>query len=77
MKKKLSREEIQVKLANDPDFINSPKHSYSLESLTDANPNGVNDRFAASLLAMSLEDFQALFQAAIKKYRRFFKIDVD
>lgn len=76
-KNKLTKSEIQERLRCEEDFINSPKHSYSLSQLEKANPNGVNDRFAASLLAISVEDFQALFQSAIEKYRRLLKIHVD
>ena len=73
----MTRGEIKNRLETEPDFVNSPKHSYSLEKLEEVNPNGVNDRFAASLLAISIEEFQALFQSTVKKYRRLLKIDVD
>lgn len=76
-KERLTKAEIKAKLETEPDFINSPKHDYSLEKLENANPNGVNDRFAASLLATSVEEFQALFQSAVKTYRRLLNIDVD
>ena len=76
-KEKLTRAKIKEKIATEADFINSPKHNYSLESLEEVNPNGVNDRFASSLLAVSLEEFQALFKATVEKYRRLLKIDVD
>jgi len=76
-KERLTKAQIKEKLATEPDFINSPKHDYSLERLEVVNPNGVNDRFASSLLAISLEEFQALFKATIKKYRRLLKIDVE
>lgn len=78
MKKvRLTKAEIKKKLETEPDFVNSPKHGYSMDQLEDANPNGVNDRFAATLLAISLEEFQALIKSTIEKYRRLLKVDVD
>jgi hypothetical protein len=76
-KTKLSREEIKNKLESEEDFVNSPKHDYSLSKLERVNPNGVNDRFAASLLAITVEEFQSLFQSTVKKYRQLLKIDVE
>lgn len=75
-KHKLTKTEIKEKLKYEEDFINSPKHGYSLSQLEKSNPNGVSDRFAASLLLVTTEEFQDLFQSAIKKYRRLLKIHV-
>lgn len=78
MKKvRLTKAEIKKRLETEPDFVNSPKHGYSLQELEKVNPNGVNDRFAATLLAISMEEFQALIRSTIEKYRRLLKIDVD
>lgn len=77
MSNKLSKSEIKDRVINDPAFINSPKHGYSLDSLLETNPNGVTDQFAANLLMMTLEEFQAGMESAIKKYRQRLKIELD
>lgn len=74
---KLSKTEIKERILNDPGFINSRKHSYSLESLLEVNPNGVTDQFAANLLMMTLEEFQSGMESAIKKYRQKLKVELD
>jgi hypothetical protein len=75
--KNLSKDQLDRLLRIDDDFVNSPRHKYSLASLEAANPNGVTDRFAATLLSMSLPEFQVVFEGAIKKYRLFFRVEID
>lgn len=93
MKKiKLTSKEIKKRLETEADFINSPKHRYSLFKLEDSNSkgrkdkktgadyrtfNGVNDQFAATLLSMTLEEFRALIKSVINKYRQLLKISID
>lgn len=74
---KLSKDEIKAKILNDPNFINSPKHNYDFNQLLENNPSGVNDNFAATLLLMTVDEFQAQMLETIKKYRQRLKITVE
>lgn len=77
MKINFTRDQIKQLILEDPDFINSPRHDYKLSSLLETNPNGVTDRFAATLLMLTPEEFQKGMEGAVKKYRQIFKIDID
>lgn len=74
---KFLQKEIVQKINTEEDFVNSSKYNYSLKNIEEKNPNGVTDRYAASLLAMTLEEFQELWSDTIKMYQRFFKVKND
>jgi hypothetical protein len=69
-------EEIRDKIKNDPDFINSKKHAYSLKKFLKQNPNGTTENIIAYFLCITPEDVKATFQESIKKIRQKLNIEV-
>ena len=74
--KNLQTEQIKQLIESDPEFVFSARNNHSLEEIMANNPNGVTDRYASSLLCMTLEEFTEIYNNSINKYRQKFKIDV-
>ena len=71
---KMTKEEMRHKILNDPDWIYSKKNEFSLERLKGKYPDGCPDRIGASVLRLSLEDFQKEYEQIILKLRAKFGV---
>lgn len=71
---KMTKEEMRHKILNDPDWIYSKKNENSLEKLKAKYPEGCPDRIGASVLRLSLEDFQKEYEQIIFKLRAKFGV---
>lgn len=71
---KMTKEEMRFRILNDPDWIYSKKNENSLEKLKAKYPDGCPDRIGASVLRLSLEDFQKEYEQIILKLRAKFGV---
>lgn len=58
------------KIDEDIDYIDSPKHDFSLKKMLLSNPNGVSDKVIAKVLKLKTEDIERLYAHAIIKLRK-------
>jgi hypothetical protein len=65
----MTDEEIKKLIAEDPDFIRSPKNSNSLSKLMKKNPDGIEDRIIAKYLMIEEDEVAKIYEDAIKKIR--------
>ena len=72
---KMTKEEMRYKIVNDPDWIFSKKNDFSLEKLKERYPEGCPDRIGASVMRLSLEDFQREYEQIVAKLRQTFGVD--
>ncbi len=68
---------MKEKIENDPDFINSKKHQYSLKRFLREHPGGTTDNIIAYFLCVQPDEVRALYSSSIKKIRQKLNIDVD
>lgn len=59
--------DINEKIKNDIDFINTKKYGNSLKKLKQTHDKAMPDKVIASLLNMSIDDVQALYKQVIQK----------
>jgi hypothetical protein len=68
------------KVHNDPDYINSRKHGYSLEKFNASNSKNkkrvVTDKIIAHFLCTTPEEITKTYNDIIKHIRQLMKIDV-
>ena len=72
---KITKEEMRERILNDPDWIFSKKNENSLEKLKQKYPEGCPDRIGASVLRLSLEDFQKEYERIVSKLKVKFGVD--
>lgn len=70
-------EDIKQKIENDPDFINSKKHQYSLKRFLREHSSGTTDNIISYFLCIQPSDVKVLYDSAVKKIRQKMNIDVD
>ena len=70
----MTKEEMRHRILNDPDWIYSKKNENSLGRLKVKYPDGCPDRIGASVLRLSLEDFQKEYEQIILKLRTSFGV---
>jgi hypothetical protein len=71
----VNKQDVALKIANDPDFINSPKYNNSLASLLEDNPEGVSDSVICKTLCLSQEELLRIYNCAILKLRMAYGIN--
>ena len=64
--KRMSNKE---KIFTDPTYINSRKYDYNITRFMAKNERGVPDKIISSLLCMTVEDVQDLYEQAVEKLR--------
>lgn len=71
----MTPEQVKQMIENDPDFIASKRYSYSLAKLLERYPDGCPDRVIATVLQMSEEEVEVLYQKIVYKLRHHMKVD--
>lgn len=64
-------------LHNDPDWINSEKFNFSLDSLTATYPDGVPDRLLASCLMINRDETEAIYNDILLQLREIMGVSVE
>lgn len=71
----MTKHELAFKIANDPDFINSPKYNNSLASFIEEHPEGVSDSVICKVLCITPEELLCIYKCAILKLRTAYGVD--
>ena len=71
---KLTKEQIKEKIDTETDFINITRYGYSLQTLLQKHPNGVDNAVIAKALDSTPEEVEKLFIQAIEKIQFLMKI---
>ena len=71
---KLTKEEIELRLANDADFIDMPRYGNSIQKLLVKHPNGCENGMVAKALHMTPEEVEETFKRAVAKLQESLKI---
>lgn len=61
--------QAKLLLEQDPDFIVSKRHNYSLAQLADRHPDGCPDRLIAAVLLMTEDEVAERREAIIRRLR--------
>lgn len=67
-------EELKRKIAEDPDFIDSPRNDNSLAKLISKKPDGVDEKTIAKVLRMTEEEVHDTLARATNKIRKAMKV---
>lgn len=74
----MSKDSMQQKIQEDPDFINYPKYQNSLSEFLRQKPNGTDDMsLIAKTLMISQEEAEELYNSALEKIRDNLNIEVE
>jgi hypothetical protein len=71
----MNRQEMALKLINEADFVNSPKHNNSLAEVLNSYPEGVSDAMICKMLCISQEELICIYKCAILKLRTAYGIN--
>lgn len=71
----MTPEEVKNMIDTDPDYIASKRYGYSLTALLERYPDGCPDRIIATVLQMSEEEVDAMYQNIVQKLRKIMKVD--
>jgi hypothetical protein len=66
----MDKEEIQKRIAEDEDYIRSPKNSNSMAKFLAKNTNGVDDSAIGRLLIMTEEKVKKIYEEAVEFLRK-------
>lgn len=66
----MDKEEIQKRIAEDEDYIRSPKNSNSMAKFLAKNTDGVDDGAIARLLTMTEEKVKKIYEEAVEFLRK-------
>lgn len=75
-KPSLSPDKIK-KILEDPEFINAKRYNNNLKEMIDNFPNGCPDRIGASVLGLSLEEYEEKYEKALVKLRELMGVDIE
>ena len=66
----MDKDEIQKKVAEDADYIRSPKNSNSIAKFLAKNPDGAEDSVIARLLVTTEDKVKKIYEEAVKKLQK-------
>lgn len=64
-------------LENDPNWVYSKRHEFSLEKLKQKYPDGAPDKVICSVLQLTPEELEEVWEDIIKKLRGIMKVEID
>jgi hypothetical protein len=67
---KMTDEEINDRIKNDPKFINIKRFGYNIDNLLERYPEGAPMRTICQALDMSEEEVEELYQNVVKKLQK-------
>jgi len=72
----VDRNNLKQYLEEQPDFINSKKHHYSLKRYLKHNPVS-SDNTISLLLCLKPQDVKDLYDSAVRKLRKSMKMEIE
>ena len=66
-------EEYDIRILNDPDYLNAPNYDNSLAKVRLAHPEGVPDKDIAKYLGMPIEQIELIRDRALEKLRKYLR----
>lgn len=75
MKNKQSEEDLKKLIEEDPDFINAPRHNFSLKEFTKNRDDAVKNRHISRLLLIDEAEIEPLYARAIKSLRKLMGVE--
>jgi hypothetical protein len=72
---KLTDEQVNFLLENDPNFINTKRFGYSLKALAERYPDGAPDRIIASALSIPIVEVSATYDRVVQKMQELLKVE--
>lgn len=65
----MTKENVKMKILEDPNYIALKRFDYSLSKLIDRYPNGVPNKVIGQALQLSEEEVEKLYQELLTKLR--------
>lgn len=70
-----AQQEVKDLLENDPDWILSRRHGFSLAKIAEKYPDGVPDSVICDVLALTQEELEEHYQEIISELRKTLKVN--
>jgi hypothetical protein len=73
----MNDEDTRRRLYDEPDFVASKRYDYSLKEMEERYPEVVPDNVIATVLMLSEEEVNALYETVVRRFRDLMGVKLD